>query len=145
MLASGLNRALLTLMLLCVVAGCSKNENAEIENLLENYYRAVAKSDADKMDSMGDHSMFTLTIPRDQSLLFSKFYQRVDEMGKLSNANGELKKIKIIKVDSSKDDSGEILLVEFNLVFKNDQTILKKEIISRQDGKVKLLIFNEWK
>jgi len=144
MFASGLSRALLTLMLLLVVAGCSKH--AEIENVLENYYRAAAKGDAASMENMGDHRMFTLTTSSERGLLRSKIYQRMDEMDKLSNANGELKKIKIIKVeDASKDNSGEFLLVEFNLIFKNDRTILKKEIISHQDGKAKLYIVNEWK
>jgi len=144
MLTSRFNHVLLTLLIVFSVIACSKN--AEIEGFLENYYRVAAKGDAASMEKMGDHRMFTLTTSSERGLLRSKIYQRMDEMDKLSNANGELKKIKIIKVeDASKANNGEFSLVEFNLIFKNDRTILKKEIISHQDGKTKLYIVNEWK
>jgi len=142
MFASGLNHALLTLMLLFVVAGCSKN--AEIEGLLENYYRAAARGDTDSMVDSADTRAFSMTTSSHRGLLRSKFQQVISEMNELSNANGELKKIDITHVEEVKNNNDVFQKVTFNMVFKNNRTITKKEFISRWDGEAQVYIANEW-
>jgi len=142
MLASFLNRTLIALLMLLFVTACSKN--AEIEGLLENYYRAAAKGDTDSMTDLGDFREFTLTTSSHRGLLRSKIQKQIAEMNELSNANGELKKIEINKVEEIKENNETFSKVTFNLVFKNDRTITKKEIISHANGKSQIYIINEF-
>jgi len=139
---SGLNRTLFALLTLLMLTACSKN--AEIEGLLENYYRAAAKGDTESMGKLVDVRMFTLTTSSERGLLRSKVYKFVSEMNELSNANGEFKKIEITKVEEIKDKDELFLKVAFDLKFKNDRTIAKQEIISRVEGDARIYVVNEW-
>jgi len=142
MFTSGFNRVLFAFLIVFSVTACSKN--AEIEGLLESYYRAAAKGDTENISELIDTRMFTITTSSHRSALRSKVQQLLAYMNELSNANGELKKIDITQLEEFKNNDETFQKVKFNLVFKNDRTITQQEIISRVDGKAQIYWVNEW-